>query len=425
MKTKSKILVLVALIGMSSMLRAQSIECFVLTTPSKYFPEVKNIAILDFGNFNQDDHYKTYGGSAFVNYLTAAFFDNSRGMYTLPYSVFSGPKFGGTFIKCNGINKLKIIEREQLYKVLNEKNLNSNGNFTDNQAAEVGKIMGIDALITGTVKYDYKSNRKQGTTTDGKIINSTENICATEITVKVISVASGQIMATQSFTSSYSDNRSGTEEANVLKFDQLAPLTLKNIATQVASYLAPSYMYYKAEFGKIKNAEFKEKVKDIKTYLEKVDLKNAYAVYKSIYDADNYNAIAAANIGELYLITGDYEETAKWYEIASQIDSKVYGKKYEQMKISAGAISELKEMGIVLEKFDFSISADALADKTHTKGSKSDRFDVFEKADNSSSVLAKVPGDTEFVVIEKSGSFVKIKLLGGKEGFINTENVKK
>jgi len=425
MKTKSKVLILFALISLSAILKAQTIECFVLNTPSKYFPEVKSIAILDFGNFDRDEHYKTYGGSAFVNYLTAAFFDNTRGIYTLPYSFFSAPKFGETLIKCNGINRLKIVEREQLYKVLNEKNLNSNGIISDNQAAEVGKIMGIDALITGTVKYDYKSKQKQYTSSDGRINSSTENVCATEITVKVISVANGQIMATESFTSTYKDNKSGSEENNVMKFDQLAPLTLKDIATRVASYLAPSYMYYKAEFGKIKNNEFKEKVKNIKYYLEKVDLKSAYAIYKSIYDADNYNAIAAANLGELYLITGDYVEAANWYAIASQIDSKEYGKKYENMKISAGAIAKFKEMGIVLEKYDFAFSADALADKTHTKGAKSDRFEVYEKSDNGSAILAKVPGDTEFAVIEKSGGYTKIKLLGGKEGYINNENIKK
>jgi Curli production assembly/transport component CsgG/Bacterial SH3 domain len=426
MKTKSKVLILFALmIGLNPILKAQTIECFVLTPPSKFFPEVKNIAFLDFENFNQDAYYKTYGGNAFVNYLSAAFLDNSRGMYPLSFGLFSGQTFSGSLIKCNGINKLKIVEREQLYKVLNEKNLSSNGTISNNQATEIGKIMGIDALITGTIKYDYKTARTQYTTTSGQLVYNTENICSAEITVKVISVATGQIMATQSFTSGYKDNKSGTYEGSVMKFEQLAPLNLKDIANQVACYLAPSYLHYRAEFGKIKNNEFKDKVKNIRTYLEKIDLKNAYAVYKSIYDADNYNSIAAANIGELYFITGDYEEAAKWYEIASQIDSKVYGKKYEQMKISAESISKFKQLGIEIEKYDFTISADALADKTHTKGSKSDRYEVYEKADNSSSVQAKVPGDTEFIVIEKSGSFVKIKLLGGKEGYISNDNVKK
>jgi len=425
MKTKIKVLILFVLVSMSSLLKAQSIECFVLNTPSKYFPEVKNIAFLDFGNFNQDAHYKTYGGSAFVNYLTTAFFDNSRGIYPLPYSLFSGSKFGDTFIKCNSINRLNIIEREQLYKVINEKNLNSNIELTDNQAAEIGKIMGIDALITGTLKYDYKTNRKQNTTTDGRVIYTTENLCKTEITVKVISVATGQIMATQTFNSGYSDSKSGKEEGNVSTFDQLAPLTLKNIAYQVASYLAPSYVYHKAEFGKIKGNEFKEKVKDIKSYLDKADLRNAYAIYKSIYDTDNYNAIAAANLGELHFITGDYEGAAQWYEIASQIDSKEYNTKYDWMKKSTNAISKLKEMGIIIEKYDFTMSADMLADKIITKGKKSDRFDVFDMADLTGTVLAKVPGETEFIVVDKSGSFIKIKLLGGKEGYINNENVKK
>jgi len=67
----------------------------------------------------------------------------------------------------------------------------------------------------------------------------------------------------------------------------------------------------------------------------------------------------------------------------------------------------------------------AVANSVKTKGSKSDRYDVYVGPDKGASVVSKVPGDTEFEILGDSGLYFKIKLLGGKEGYILKENVKK
>lgn len=424
MKRIYQINILIVLLLISSMLNAQTIESFVIAPPQNYIAGIKNIAFLDFENFNQDSYYRTYGGSAFVNYLTAEFLDERRGIYNLSGGLFARPKEGKTYIHSNSINRFKIIEREELNKVLQEKNLGANITLSDNQAAEVGKVLGIDAFITGTIKYDYNSSRTYSTYKDGSVVYTTENKCTTEITVKLLSVANAQVMATKSFSYTSSDKQWGSNEGKVLTFEQLAPINLKVIALQIAAYFSPYYYYVKEDFGKIKVSEFKDKVKNVSSYLENGDLISAYAVYKAIYDADNYNAVAANNIAILYFITGDYEEAVKWWDIASQIDSKGYGKIYEAAKpwVDYGKI--LSAMGIVIEKYNFTTNTDALAEKIHTKGNKSDRFEVYENPDKNSTIVVKVPGDTEFIVVSKNGNFVKIKLLGGREGYINKDSFK-
>jgi len=423
MKQRIKSFILFALLSMSPFLNAQNVECFVIAPPV-LLPGVHKIAIMNFENFNRDEYYHTYGGAAFPDYLSAAFFDDTRGIHDVSSGLFS-TKRGVSYIKCDGINKYQIIEREQINKVLIEKNLGSDMSLSDNQTAEIGKVLGIDALLTGTIRYNYTSRRNSVTSQSGNVTYYTENKCETEITVKVVSVATAQIMATKTFSNVYSDRKGGPDEGKVMRFEQLAPMNLKTIAFQVSSYFAPYYYCYKAEFGKIKVAEFKDKVNNIKSYLEAGDLKSAYSIYKAIYDADNYNAVAAANLGELYFITGDYEEAARWYDVAAQIDSKAYSKGNEAAKTWAGYVRTLRDYGVTIEKYDFTANANALADKIHTKGNKNDRFEVFERTDKSSAIQAKVPGDTEFIVIEKNGDFVKIKLLGGKEGYISRENLKK
>jgi uncharacterized protein YgiM (DUF1202 family) len=59
-----------------------------------------------------------------------------------------------------------------------------------------------------------------------------------------------------------------------------------------------------------------------------------------------------------------------------------------------------------------------------TRGGKSDRYDVLSGPDKGASVVSKVPGDTEFEMLGDNGDFVKIKLMGGKEGYILKDNVK-
>lgn len=406
--------------------KSQEIQSFVITPPEKVLPNVKKIAILNFENFDKNPWYDTYGGAAFVDYLTAKFLDDTRGIHAVSGGLFSNKKEGKTFIKSSGINSLQIVEREQLNKILNEKNLAGNVSLSENQAAEIGKVLGIDVLIMGTIKHNYTSNRTYSYLNDGSKYYTTENNCISEAFIKIVSVENAQIIASKTYKRSVVDKQSGSNEINVLKFDQLAEINLKNLAFDVTTLIAPYYSLYNSYFEKIKVKEFKDKASDINVYFENGDLKSVYNLNKAIYDADNYNAESAANIARLHYMTGGYKDAAEWIAIAYEIDSKKYGQVNEGYKACANWGNILNDLGVQIEKYDFSMTnnSDLLADKITTKGKKADRYDVYEKPDQTSTVVTKIPGDTEFVVIKKVDNFVLIKLLGGKEGYIPNVNVK-
>lgn len=407
-------------------IRSQEIKTFVISPPEKVMPDIKKVAILNFENFDKNPWYDTYGGAAFVDYLTAKFLDENRGIYNFSGGLFSSSKEGKTFIKSSGINTLQIVEREQLNKILNEKNLSGNISLNENQAAEIGKILGIDVLIMGTVKHSYNSNRTYSVQNNGSKYYCTENSCTTEIFVKLVSVENAQIIASKTYKTSRKDEECGSDESKVLGFDQLAEYNLKELAFNVTTLIAPYYTLYNSYFEKIKVKEFKDKADDISVYFENEDLKSVYNLNKAIYDADNYNAESAANIARLNYMTGGYQEAADWIGIAYEIDPKKYGQVNEMYKFGANWISILNDLGVNIEKYDFTmtINNDVLADKITTKGKKADRYDVFEKPDVNSTVVAKIPGETEFVVIEKTSEFVLIKLLGGKQGYLHVDYIK-
>ncbi len=427
MKTVKKSLVLLALLGLCLVVKSQNLECFVINPPEKPLINVEKVAILNFSNFDNNEYYRTFGGNAFVNYLTSQLLDENRGLFTILSGIFNIPKEGKTFIKSSSINTFKVIEREQLNSILREKNLSSDVELSDNQASELGKVLGVDVLLMGTIKHNYNSNRTTVRYTDGTSAFCTENTCATEIFIKVVSTTNAQIIATKTIKKTNSDKKCGNDEGKVLRFEPLAEMNLKNLALQAASFIAPSYLYYKADFRKIKEKEHKDKVSDIKKIIDNEDLGRLYTIFKAIYDADNYNADAAYNLALLHVITGDYEGAAYWDRIAYEVNPKEYGKANEWANYWEENANILKSVGVEIQKYNFDEQTDPniFADKVKTKGKKSDRFDVFEQADATSSVQAKVPGDTEFVVLEKGATFVKIKLLGGKEGYINKENLKK
>jgi len=423
---KTKLLLLVAFLSVTAFLSAKSFECFVIMPPEKPLEGVKKIAVLNFRNFDNNPYYETYGGSAFVNYLTSDLLDENRGIHNLS-SGFFGTEEGKTYIKSSPITTLSIIEREQLSNVLKEKNLVNDYNLEDNQAAEIGHILGIDALIMGTIKHNYNSTGGYVKLMDGSTAHKTENKCITEITMKVVSVSNGMIMATESFNSVSSDSEYGNNESNVLGFSALAENNLKILSHNVANYLTPHYKYYKADFQKIRSGEYKSKSKDIDKMIDNADFNGLYTIFKSIYDADNYNADAAHNLALLDAITGDYQGCAEWNRIAFETDGKKYKEAEDLANTWENNYNNLLLCGVEIEKIDFESNKkmEVFADKVKTKGKRDDRFEVYEAPDLTSSVVSKVPGDMEFIVLERSDGFVKIKLIGGKEGYINVQNLRR
>lgn len=403
---------------------SQTLTSFVLLAPEKQLDNVKKIAIL---NFDGEGDL----GKNLVDYMTEYMLQENRGIYDLSGGAFKKGKEGKSYVQGVKTNLYTLIERTQLNKVLAEQNFSQSGLLGDDQAVQVGKILGIDAIISGTVKYTYNdvTGKDKYTKTDGSIyyIDYLTRSIETSVTLKIISVTTAQILATKTFSVPYSLKKSGNEITAMPTASVMADESLKTAAYSLVNYFSISYKGYEYKFDKIKVAEFKDKAKAAENYIENGDIDNAYAIYKAIYDADNYNAQAAKNLGLLYSIVGDDEEALKYIDIAYQIDSKSYAdiETWAKARAAMGIPDYLKQFDVSIIKHEFTANSEnALAAKVKTSGSSKDRYEVFEKADNTSTVISKVPGGTEFTVVEKSGEWTCIQLLGGKKGYINNANLK-
>ncbi len=406
------------LILTSTQINAQDIEAFILNVPEKQLENVHKIAVLNF---------EGQEGQLMPDLINEELAKENRGIFDQQGDMWTKSKKGVTYINGAKTNCLQIVDKGQLQNALNQQSITNNGVITEEQASKLGQLLSFDAMITGKVSFTSNDEQKKTTYDNGSYDLYSTRTVKTEVTVKIISTANGQILGTKSFTAAYYATNTAKNQPSYPGFPDVNPLIdkgLKEIAPLITNYFVPYYTKSVFKFDKIKVKEVADKAKEASKYLEKGDLNNAFSIYKAIYDADNYNANAAYNLGLLYMMVGDDQEAKNYLEIAYQLNNDNDYKKVLDYSIQRQSFANIfKIYGINVEKYEFKTNSNALAEKVRISGSKSDRFDVYTTP-NGTEVVAKVPGDTEFVVLKKDGDWILIQLLGGKQGYINKKNTK-
>jgi curli biogenesis system outer membrane secretion channel CsgG len=90
-----------------------------------------------------------------------------------------------------GTKRVKVIEREQLKKVMEEQQLGMSGMITPQTAAKIGKLLGCQYIITGSVT-------EYGTSSGGAAamgIGIKKNTATAALDIRAIDTSSGEILA--------------------------------------------------------------------------------------------------------------------------------------------------------------------------------------------------------------------------------------
>ena len=416
---KKVLYLFISLLMVSIASRSQDLECFVLSPPEIILQKVTKISILDFTGEK---------GKQLSELMVSELFSENRGIKTLGGGLFQSTREGKTFQKGGRTNIYTVVERSQLESVLAEQNLSNTGIVDDAQAASIGQVLGIDAVILGSVSYSYKDEPSQNPMVDltGKTYTQycTKRTVTAEARMKILDVTTGKIIGTKDKRSSTSESKCDDKRSGLTPVSAMADQCMKDLAFQLINYFTPYFTYSKFEFEKVKNKDFKEKAKEAKDQCKNGDLSKAFPIFKASYYADPYNASAAKNLGCLYDIVGNYEKAREYYLIAAEIDPSEYNDEVKKVEREIEYDQVLKSIGVVIEKQDYAERSDALAEKVKTRGNKNDRYEVKKEADAGSETLIKIPGDTEFTLIETKGEWYLIKLLGGKQGYISKEFVR-
>ncbi len=414
------LIVLLIVISSTTTSFAQKVDCFILKAPEKPFYSIKKIGVLEFECTNNRRL-----SSFMTDQLVADLLDQERGIFDTEggwYGIVKD-KEGKTYIKGVKTDFYQVIERDQLEKVLREQRLSLSGAIDESSAAEVGRLLGLDAIIMGSVSYSSVDKRT------GSEYPCLKRTVTAKGTMKMVSVETAQVVGTKSAESSLYVKKCTDERSEVPREDVIAQSCMKVLARQFTDYFAPGYQPIEYEFEKVKLKEFKKKAKEAEDFLKNDDLDRAFPIVYAMYEADSYNPKAAYNLGVLYEMVGANSEAHEYYSIAYELDySNSKFAEAEQRSKAGIAVNEyLEDIGRPVQSYTFTGPkgiASALAERVQVKGNSADRIEVYELPDKSSQVIAKVPGGLEFKVVSENGAFYKIQLRGTKTGFIRKSDVK-
>lgn len=157
---------------------SQPIEATAITIAQAQKPtERKRIAVLDF------DFASTSGTGFYYGWLGI------------------GPAKGVSDLLTNALVKdgtYIVLERSKIEQVLKEQNLGASGRIDPSSAAQIGKLLGADAVIIGTISQFNVEQSQSGGSLGGflNIGGSTEkNKAIVQVTSRLVSTTTGEILA--------------------------------------------------------------------------------------------------------------------------------------------------------------------------------------------------------------------------------------
>ncbi|MDX8338473.1 DUF6340 family protein [Draconibacterium sp. IB214405] len=402
-------------------------KSYLYMAPEKQLTTVQRIAVLNFNNLGP--YYAKAAevdfGTKLADYITANLIEEYHGADMEKVMMTGGIT-----------NIYQVIERSKLDAILREQNFQAGSRVDDNTAVQIGKILGVDAIITGSLSFELKDERRVSEYTNKKTDKKESTHYLTrsvisEARMKVIDVKTAEVLGTLAPKHEIKDEKYSSKGSvplsAVQSVNQLADEAFRELANQLTNYIAPHYEYYAFDLKKTKVKEYKDRAKEALDFLKIGEIDRAYKVYKAIYDEDPYNPEVSYNLGILYEITGDFEMANQLYNNSYMMDEddKTFYEAYKRSQQGLALKEYLDNMGIPIQKYEFQEGGSSvLADRVVTKGSRSDRFPVYEEASSSSKEIAKIPGDIKLKVIHQVKNWVYIELIDGKKAFISANDVK-
>jgi curli biogenesis system outer membrane secretion channel CsgG len=166
------------------------------------------------------------------------------------------------------INKLvdngtyRVIERGKIDQILQEQNLGESGRVDASTAAKIGKLLGVEAVLVGSITQFNVDSKASGFSLGGLFGNSSvKNTAIVQLTARLIDTETGEIIATaqgQGSAAAKSGSTSvlgiGGSTANA-NTDTLLTQAANDAVNQMVTVVAQSESKLSAYSGTANNAE--------------------------------------------------------------------------------------------------------------------------------------------------------------------------
>ncbi|MCP4158099.1 MAG: hypothetical protein GY757_60910 [bacterium] len=415
---------------------AKSIKYFVMVPPEQMLENVKKIAVLDF--IDARNRYASKEGKKAADYVVSSLLKKDRGIHNIEKGVsrflkreglvskgsllgkvLGKGKQGKTFQQGFSTDFYEISERSRINQIIEEQQFSNSGMVDGSQAAELGKVLGVDAVISGNVSTTTDSKRYYSKLTKEYYYM---NEATATLSMRIVEVSTGKIIG----------QKVATRKLNVLAEESPMDIVKENAieaaAADLVFYFAPSFKLEKIKYQIIKSKRHKSECKKAIKYLKRGEFGRTLTIYNAIVNADPYNHQAVYMQGLSYEMACNYDKALERYKMAYQImdESDDYYKAIER-------IEGQKEMWRVLNENDIYMTvkninqpenqATAATQKVKLKGTSKNRVPVYGATDQSN-IIMNIPGGLSLDLIAKEKSHYKGKLITGKEGYIRIQDAR-
>jgi hypothetical protein len=406
---------------------------FVLVPPEQILPGVKKLAVLDFTGEGADGH-------SFADAVTARLFEKQRGIQDIKtggmFGVGGHMEEGKTLQQGAFTDVFALIERSRLAQVLQEQRLGQSGVLDETQAAQVGKVLGVDAIVVGTVSFSVTDQqvREEHTYTQNKHQYTRTVSCVNreglmKARIRIVSAQSGQVLGSVDRPLPVKSKHCDDEEGGLPTEQSVAEASGHDLADAVANYLAPHFELREFELEKIHNKQFEALGERAAELAEALRVDEAYAIYKSIHDQDPYSPEVMIDLAILHEVVGNWSQAKGFYENAFQLKKDDdYKRGLDRMTKNLSFGAALAQLGVVIQEHTFTAGAEdvarATANVVEIRGGGEDRIPIRALANDQGAVMVSVPGGVTFQLVREEGSWFRIKLLDGKEGYVQKDKAK-
>lgn len=412
----------------------KKMRVFVLVPPEQILPGVKKLAVLDFAGEGAD-------GRSFTDVVTSRLLERQRGIQDIHtgglFGIGGHTQEGRTLQQGAFTDVFALIERSRLAQVLQEQRLAQSGVLDEAQAAQVGRVLGVDAMVVGTVSFSvtdqplreehaYTQNRHQYT----RSVSCVNREGLMKVHARVVSAESGRVLGSVDRSLPVASKHCADEEGGLPTQQSVAEASSQDLANSLANYLAPHFELREFELERTQNRQFEALGERAAGLAEALRVDDAYAIYKSIHDQDPYSPEVMVDLAILNEVVGNWGQAKDFYDQACQLKQSDDCKRgLDRMTSNLSFRDALAQLGVVIQEHTFAAAAEdvarATADVVEIRGGAEDRIPIRAQPDDTSEVLASVPGGVTFQVVRAEGDWFRIKLLGGKEGYVQKDKVRR
>lgn len=262
---------------------------------------VKRVAILDF---------KSYGGRP----------ESGRAASDLLVSGLLEPGF------------YEIVERQRIDEVVQEHRFNLSGMVSDATIRRMGQILGVDAVIFGTVSgYDVETIRGRTLATPGYYDkesgiyippiyrNYTMKSGSVAVSYRMINIETGRVIAAKSILKDFNKKRYDSAFFKLPSDGSILNDLLRKVTSRFVSEVSPHYINKKRKLEKGKDSFYtKQGVRFAKMGMWDA----AIGEWQKALEKDPKNAWAHNNLGIAHERKGEVAKARREYQKASKLDPK-------------------------------------------------------------------------------------------------------